>query len=756
MHNINLTVFLFFMLAFVQPALSEEANPTLNKTWQLDHFMINDEPIMLKNVSGSYSVSFPISDRVEPESVDLILSISNSNLLHDKRAQVAVFINDYLVGQIKLSPIDSETRAQFTIAKEYLVNGYNQLTIKAAQHYTDSQCEDWSAPELWTSINSVKSTLTLNYHDKPVAESLAELDSLLNDRLDTYSASILRVDNSLTEAYLYWGSMLAQGIKLRLKYVPLALDEKLIKPYQWPEDEGRNAGRFNIDPEQLKNDAILIGTKEQLNPLIPEDISQAIQGAYLGLFRQDINPQRFILIVSGVDNQQVKRAAQAFALLNMPLPDAAQTIIEDINLADLAGVSRQTIMPGTTYQFSQLGFADQTFDVVNTDAHLELRLPPDMYSTEEAMVTLNLDLAYGAAMRKDSVINISLNGLFNHAVQLKEQSGAHYNNYQIQIPLRNFQAGVNRLSFDAVLTPSEYGECTFIQRGNLIASLYRDSTITFPETGHVASLPDLKLFERTGFPLLKNGSMDDTVFNLVDRSSDSRVSAWHFIAKLAAINGAPLFGSQITWDKTVTSRNRVWIGKPEKETTTLFEGAPVRLGLFNQFPYPFKEKQRNVEEPLPEWLYSVFSGETRKPLAAKIEPENVVMLHGAGLGQKFLFMSYPSPNVDGGLDFALLSEPAHSLYAGMIELLSPELWSQMQGNVFVWDKRRNFNWLQDGATFVTGEGSTRLSLIMHFSRHPWHWLALIVSVLVLIAWLIHTLLARYKRQTHRPANENAN
>ena len=132
------------------------------------------------------------------------------------------------------------------------------------------------------------------------------------------------------------------------------------------------------------------------------------------------------------------------------------------------------------------------------------------------------------------------------------------------------------------------------------------------------------------------------------------------------------------------------------------------------------------------------------------------MTHTAGLGRKFLFMSYPSPNADGGVDFALVSEPGRSLYAGLAELLSPELWNQMQGNVFIWDKRRNFSWLQQGDTFVTGEGNVRLSLIMHFSKHPWHWLALIVSILILAAWLIHRLLNRYKQSTHHRVNEDAN
>lgn len=754
---IHLAFCFLCVFALVPPVLSkEEAKPTLNKTWPLNHFMINNEPIMLKNVSGSYAVSFPISDRVEPESAELTLLLNNSNLLHERRGQLVVLLNGYVVGQIKLDPANTETQAKFTIAKEYLKSGYNQLTFKVAQHYTDSQCEDWSSPELWTRIDSVKSTLALNYALKPVEESLARLNSLINDRLDEYAISVLRSDEELSDDYLYWGAMLAQAVKLRLKYVPLTLNEQIVKPYQWPELEGKKAGRFNIDPVQLKNDAILIGSKDQINKLIPDEIIQAIKGPYLGIFRQDNNPHRFVLIVSGTDNQQVKMAAQAFALLNVPLPDDAQTVVKDINFnfIDAAALNHQAIVPGSTYQFSQLGFVNKSFDANDTDAKLEFRLPADMYSTEEAIVSVNLDLAYGAAMRKDSVINININSLFNHAVQLKEQSGAHYGNYRIDIPLRSFQTGLNYLTFKAVLTPSETGICAFVQTGNLIASIYQDSTITFPETGHVANLPDLKLFERTGFPLIKNGSAEQTVFKLLDRSSDSVVSSWYFIAKLASFTDAPVFDIHITLDDTLEQQNRVLIGKPTKETLGIFDAAPVRLGRLNQFPYRYKEKQQAPEEPLWEWMYRVLLSENAKPLVTKVEPENVSMTHTTGLGRNFLFMSYPSPNADDGVVFALLSEPEHSLSDGLTELLSPELWNQMQGNVFIWDKQGNFDWLKEGNTFVTGESSPRLAMSMHFSKHPWQWLALVLAMLILAARLIHQLLSKYKKTVHRQVQED--
>jgi hypothetical protein len=744
LHNCLCLLGLFL---FVDSAIAGEQ--MLTKSWPLNHFMIENKPVMLKSVNGNYDFSFPISERVNPLSAELNLAITNSNLLHENRAQLVVYINNYIVGQIKLNPINNEKQAKFVIDKEYLRPGYNQISLKVAQHYTDIQCEDWSAPELWTTVNSEKSTLTLNYENRPINAKLSELSSLINDRLDNYSLSILRADEAISDDYLYWGAMVAQGIQLRLKYVPMKLDEMLVTPDHVKEDSAKNSGRFNLNPEQLKHDAILLGTKAQLEQLIPVEISQAITGAYLGIFQQDYDKEHFILVISGNNNQEVKTAVQTFALLTAPFPDAQQTVVDKILFPDNSAIyTHQSILPDHSYQFMQLGFDNKVMDAVNSEARLDFRIPADLYGTEDMLVKVNLNLAYGAGMRKDSVINISLNGLFNHAIQLKEPEGAHYRNYQIAIPLRSFNAGLNILKFSTVLTPSEYGKCTYVQRDNLLVSIYEDSTITFPDVGRGASLPDLQLLERTSFPLIKNGSAGETVFKVLDKSSDSITATWQLIAKLAAYFETPAFDLNITQGVISPNKNVVLIGKLSNENQSILEGSPIKLGVLSQFPYQFKEQQQKQDEPFLKWLDRVVMGSNPQPLSTAVKVENVLIDQTAGLGQKFLMMSYPSPSDQGKVVLALLSERGNSLYSGMNTLFSPQLWSQLKGNIFIWDNQEKFYWQQEGDTFLTGHGNIRLTMIMYFSMHPWHWLALILSMLVLIAWLIHKLLAKHKKQTH--------
>ncbi len=709
-------------------------------TAPLSQYMTSNEPLMLRNAEGSYSLSVPISDRIKPLSASLNLALTHSNVLKANRSQFVVYVNDYMIGQIKLDAINHNTVAKFDIGPEYLQAGYNKITFKAAQHYTDTECEDWGAPELWTTIDAVKSTLTLNYEAVDVTEKLSALNELINDRLGRYALTILRSDMAVSDHYLYWGAMISQAVKLRLKYIPLQLEEKTITA------SGNPNGGFAIDPGVLKTDAVLVGTKTQIASLLPNKINEAIQGPYLGIYRQDHDKTHFILVVSGNNDEQVNAAVQALALLNTRFPDQQQSIFEPPVLPDAEQlVSPGQIVPDNAYAFSQLDYQNQMPQ--GAQAQLRLRLPANLYSTEDSRVTLNLNLAYGAAMRKDSVINLFLNDDFVHAIQLKEPEGAHYQNYQVTLPLRSFRGGLNVLRFKAELTPSETGKCTYVQRNNLIANIYPDSTIHFPDAGHVAQLPDLKLFAATGFPLTQNASAQGTVFKLLDTSADSVAAAWQVIAHLAALQHAPIFDVKLTQGDIGKADNIALIGKLNdmRQAGALFDAAPVKLGEHNRFPYAFKESQITVERPLLARLDTWLFGEKVKPEPVTINPANVSLDQTGGLGQHFLLMSYPNPQ-GKGVVLALLSTADNSLGQGVSVLQSPSLWSQLQGSLFLWDSAEHFQWSQAGPTFTYGDGNLRLTWTLHFSRHPWQWLLVLSLFLFGAAWVTHVLLNKYQRR----------
>ena len=94
-------------------------------------------------------------------------------------------------------------------------------------------------------------------------------------------------------------------------------------------------------------------------------------------------------------------------------------------------------------------------------------MPADLFAHEDKNVDLILHFAYGAGMRRDSVLNIMLNGRFERAIALDQQGGAIYHKYKIAVPLRSFQPGVNKTRFSPRMMPLITGECLAIQTENL-------------------------------------------------------------------------------------------------------------------------------------------------------------------------------------------------------------------------------------------------------------------------------------------------
>lgn len=734
---------LLFLMAPCQASNQDEE--LMSETWPLSRFMVTDEQIIIRNASGRYNLSFPISDRIEPVSAFLELNLINSNVLKGNRSQLVVYLNDFIVGQMRLSSNATITKIKLPVLREYLRNGYNQLTFKAAQHYTDNECEDWSAPELWTQIDSVNSTLTLEYRKLPVAEKLSELNRLINDRVGNYDFAILRGSDAVSDGYLYWGAVIAQGVKLRLKYVPMQIQEAYVKPHY--QGLGSADDVFKIDTAGFDKDLFIVGRRNDIADLLPKRVVGSIQGPYLGLYRQHGRADRFFLVVSGLSDDEVKQAAQAFVMLDTLFPNEQETIVHRIDIPYAQSVlPKQSILSGETYQFADLNLNNAVLNIADTDAVLEFRMPPDFFSTEEAMVDIHLDLAYGAAMRKDSVINISLNGTFVHAVQFKEESGGYYRNYRIPLPLRSFSPGLNTLKFSAVLTPSEYGECTFVQKNNLLVSLLESSTLSFPVFARVATLPDLNLLKKTGYPLFDNASAINTAFRLTDTSSDSIASAWHLIARMADHYKTPVFDYKISRDDIDDRENIVIIGKiTEKNTPKILEGAPISLGAHSVFPYRFKESQEIYRESAWERLTNLSFDTHPLKKSAAAEPENIVMTQSGGLGSNYLLVSYPSGRGKGVVT-AFLSEGDNDLYPGVVTL-AESAWNQINGNVFVWDKTGRFHWDNHGTSIVKGDG-IKMRWIMHFSNHPWQWIVLIVSLLLTFAWLTYLLLGRFKQKIH--------
>jgi len=724
------------------------------QNYPLAKFLPWNESIALRNVKGIYDMSFPLPDRYRVKAANLHLELTNSNVLIGSRSQLVVRLNQTIIAQIKLDPDNPRTFADIELPVDRLKSGYNQIRFTAAQHYTEDECEVPDAPELWTEIDPVKSQLHFDFDLRSKTPTLASIPFYIDEKLTEYSVNIVRPKLAFDIADLAWGALISQGVGLRLRHVPmhinpLAAVDVNLQPI--PE---------NLTPDQSHEnriDTILVGKYADIKDHLSPEISARITGPYLGIFPFGRESTHYLLVVSGSNDTDVSLAAETFASIDYPLPDSADSVIKNFERPVFEAYQMTgLVQPDTVYSFKQLGYGTTSLrEGVDQAVNIEIIMPPDLYAREDAQVAMQLHLAYGAAMRRDSTINISLNGVFQQAIHLRQLSGAHFRDYRVVLPLRLFQPGHNRLSFHAVLTPLETGECLYRQHDNLVVSLFDDSLLSFPPADHYARLPDLGLVGRTGFPFVRVADGSELGIQALDPSTETVASTWQVAAKLSQINGLPLPNATLSFQPIQQDLNLILVGESQNMDPSITAGAPLQLGSVNQIPYPLKPIAQRVETPFwKNWLARL-NGDPEISKPAELELKNIQALQSGGLGQYAVAMAYESPLHRDRLVLAIThQQQLGAFYQRVQALVSPGIWSLLQGDVAIWqDNSDSFAWQQTGNEFFVGETTQNSELAFYFSLHPLVWMAVVIILLLLFAGLIHWLLNRFKTRHHPNVEE---
>lgn len=752
-------------------AAAAEAAKTASASLTLASFMAASGPIRLRYTSDEFTLYIPVSPRSKVKSALLHLQLTNSISLLRERSQLAVRLNGRVLAQVALNPAQPEASVDIRLPIALLKPGYNQLTFSVAQHYT-LRCEDPSAPELWTEIDPVASTLTFDSDLMPLQPRLSDMARLFDPKLGgEQSLTIITASPApMRDDQLEWGMLVAQGAALRLQYAPLRVRHEIAARSSAEVRPGASTANFpGLKQDALQSsDSALIGTKAELEPYLAKRILDGISGSFLGVYALDADPRRFVLVVSGNTAAEVAQAARSFAFLNFPYPDTPSMLVSAIEYAALADYSgKNALTPNGIYRFSQLDFRSTTVrgaaasSLINEEhvqsLEVEVVMPADLFAHEDRNVGLILHFAYGAGLRRDSVLNIMLNDRFERAIALDQQSGVIYHKYRIEIPLRSFQPGVNKIRFAPRMMPLITGECQAIQTENLQLTLYEDSSLNMPNAAHFVSMPNLRLLVRTGFPYTVKTDGSAALVHVASNDSKTIAAAWMLIAKLAQRNGHPLHQLGISFSPPQQdNKDLIVVGITGKIEPKLLQGAPLEFGKFARIPYPIAAERAAAEWPR-DWLERLLPGVSR-PLAVGTEGDSgnktVVVSQASELVSHALAMQYRSPVASGRTATAVMAANEDVLLQGMTELIKPEIWNDLQGNVVIWNKgAESVSWQKAGGDYTVGEMSVPSRLEFYFSRYPWLWFIVLLALVVPLAWATVRMLRRFRLKNHPRAPE---
>ncbi len=732
------------------PAAQAASNSALPmNTMPLSKLVGQIEPIDLRGVRTIYPIFIPLSRRLSLEKVVLHLEYVNSIALVGERSQLVVKLNEDVVAQLPLNPKRPEGVADIRLPSSRFKPGYNKITLYVAQHYT-YECEDPDAPELWTQIDSQNSYVKFEGGLNALNPRLSEIEHLFDKRwLGNYELNIQTASGVDAES-ARWGAMVSQAAALHLEY-----KSPLVR---------HSTAEFNASPtqRQLKNyrfpylkqssiagkDTVLIGTHSDLQPLLGSNWSRSVDGPYLAVYPQDEDSRHFLLIVSGQKEEDVAVAAKILGYMNFPLPDTRTATFPGLKMDHLPRFATKDLAAtNNRYRFYDLGFESMTMRGAGGGSTVvDISLPPDVYVAQTSEVKLNLHFAYGAGMRGDSVFNIFINGRFENVIRLKEIEGEAVRRHSVTIPTRSFKPGRNEIMFAAQMITNNSEECQVRNDQNLLFTLYDDSTIEFKGLDSYVQMPNLKLTAKTGFPYNYYDDAKPTVIGMGTMDSELMGASWTFLGKMAQVMTRPHedLTYRIGGYGELGDANLIVMGPVKSIDQNLLDRAPIQLG--DESVLTFGRAAEIGDHPRLNgsrlWINADEYGDQNFNY---VRPS----LQGYGLGDYGVMMQFGGGRDYGETVTLLTAMSSEILYGAITDLVTPEIWSNVQGDVTAWKQGEEFVYARTfGEKYYVGEPRFSNWLIYHFSNNPVLFIIFLIFFLVLLAVFIRWLLKRFRENNH--------
>lgn len=721
-------------------------------------------PIRLMGIQNSVQVNFPVSARQRLSDVDLTLYVTNSIALND-RSHMAVAVNGVVIGQLPFRAQHPETRAHIAIPAELLQAGYNQLTFNVAQHATEN-CEDPASPELWSEIDTTRSTLSYHITPQPIKPTLAELPQLMDKRLlGHYTLTIAtagRFDASLIEA----GGLVAQTAALSRDYASLGIRHAKVPA---PAKGSKAAHAIAALPDELfaDGDGVLLGSRDELAPWLDKKTYARAAEPLLAIFPFGAQGERFVLLVTGADNAQVWQAARTLVQAYTTLPPTAQVNIREMGA--VTAKARPTLQPATRYAFADFDFTTATRQGIHPqEMMIRFWVPADHFAYPNSKLTLSLHLAYGAGFGAQSVLNVFLNNHFEHAVRLAEPLGGVFYDYRVSVPINSLVPGWNELQFRPLLVPQRAeGRCQPIYTENLLLTLFDDSSLESADMMQLTELPDLALFGRTAFPFAGGRHNGPLQLALTGHERGTVEAAWTMLGKLAQINSAPLLEIHAVAPEKANG-NTLLVGQLDKVPAQLLKLSPLHTaggGPGTEAEGMLAREQdigSSLKASLRKQLDRLMAGDWWLWGRAHAAADNLSQLKASSdahtalknslgnlLDNSVLLSQFQSPARNGDSVVMVVANSVELLSQQVTTLVDAPYWGQLKGgSVILGRDSKTVRHYTSPETYLVGNAGLKARLSHLFAQSPSLVISVVAGGILLFALLTWRVLVGYRRRQH--------
>lgn len=708
---------------------------------------VNDA--QLRGTKDAYAFSLPIPKRWKVKQAVFHFSYVNSSALLPLNSRLVFRIHDRPLAQIRLNPNAPEGEVSVTIPGELLKEGYNPCVISVAQHYTIEECEDPFSPELWTWVNLSKAYFDFDIEAVRVPERVSAISDFIFDSRNIFDSRVNIVIPSLSEQYSRMALLAGAGVALRYDYRKpgFSLSEEIL-----PQTDNIIIGSAQ-EIKKLLSDAVVLqaGASIAVSPLKYEKAATGSLPA-----EEVIDNAHALIKLSGSSPAEIERAVKAFAALSYSFPDSPATTVKDLVLPPIErNMIQKGLAPDQSYDLASLGMRTTVFrGMASPSTGVDLRLPSDLYLTPNRFASIVLHMAYDAAMRSDSVLNIRLNGKFISGIPLDNPQGDYFKGYKIDIPLSSFAPGMNRLSFQAVMTPLHTDKCTLIQTENLRLIIYEDSEITIPQVPHWIKMPKIEVFFQDAFPFGSWPDLRETTLVLTEKSMATAAAAVNIIALCAQKIGYPPFDIKTAFslDKAAADTDIIIVGPLATIPKSISDIAPLAGIDPTDVTFPNMERPKeNSAKPF-DFKSLSFGDSNAAPKnrsdRVQFSPVKSSMTGTLGSGRAVL-MQMQHPRQAARTVMVLSASSADNLENGSQALWESAVQSNCTGDLTFLDfttSEHSAKSMQIGPSYYLGSPGPAPGFQNMINNHPMIALAVLLVLLLLICLIILRLLRNRRKK----------
>jgi len=519
----------------------------------LNEFNPSNKFLRMSNAQAN--VIIPIANRWTVKKAQIHLEFSPSKALIPKRSIISVFLNGVVIFQTKLDPKIDLYSEDITIPTS-LLKDYNNLAIKASQHYCLDCCENPSSSELWTEILWKSSYIKTEYTEKPYKKSLLYFKNYVLD-INQYSPINFNIVlQNKTPEMITIGAKIAGYLGSQIKYRKLHINY---------------SGSISS-----KNDTIVIGTKQYIKNLFNlknDDIPDVFTIANL------LNPSKSILIITGNNIKSLQNNINAFMAIKKELLMGKQINFFNYITPKFNAYETPLYAPlDKKVYLSDLGYSDFKFFDPLFEYSFDFTIPVDLFRNNYAKFKFHIAYNYSAGARKDSTINVFINNKFIASLKFEKKYGTVLEEKTLEIPLYLLIPGKNTIKVQYAFVPQTKDRCSLRNTNTFAGTLFvKKSYIELPKMPHWIRMPYMEYFMTYAYPFSVYPDLSKTQIFLSNTKDDLISALFTLSAYIGEKTHIPPFRLNVITDKNKIKSNNHIIALGYNFPKDFYKNLPIEI-----------------------------------------------------------------------------------------------------------------------------------------------------------------------------------